>query len=123
MVKAVWCTDFSWVNQFEASQGTFTDLVGRILSKPQVLELFATTAWFIWSHRNKSRLKECTLPISKLRESAYSYLRNYDSSVLPRVATKQKRQKWVPPKPREFKTNFDEAMFGESDEVGIEIVV
>lgn len=55
-VKHVWCYDFRWINDFEASQGTFFDLVGRILQKPRVLEIFANTAWFIWTHRNKTSL-------------------------------------------------------------------
>ena len=28
VVKRAWCTDFGWVNQFEASHGSFLDLVG-----------------------------------------------------------------------------------------------
>ena len=56
--KQVWSKEFNWVNQFEASQGLFLDLVAQIMSKPRVSELFATTAWFIWSHRNKTRLQE-----------------------------------------------------------------
>jgi len=50
-LKHVWDIDFQWVNQFEASQGPFQDLVA-------VREVFATRAWFIWSHRNKSRLQD-----------------------------------------------------------------
>ena len=52
-VKRVWCKEFSWVNQFEAAHGTFLDLVDWLMSKPRVTELFATTAWFIWTHRIK----------------------------------------------------------------------
>ena len=52
-VKRVWCKEFSWVNQFEAAHGTILDLVDWLMSKPRVTELFATTAWFIWTHRIK----------------------------------------------------------------------
>ena len=33
-IKLFWCNDFSWVNQFEAAQGDFLDLVGRLMSRP-----------------------------------------------------------------------------------------
>ena len=41
-MKHVWCIDFSWLNQFEAAHGTFVDLVGRFISKPWVIKVFAT---------------------------------------------------------------------------------
>nr|POE99200.1 hypothetical protein CFP56_72277 [Quercus suber] len=44
VIKRVWCTDFSWVNQFKAGCGDFLDLVGCLLSQPRVTEMFATTA-------------------------------------------------------------------------------
>ena len=60
VVKSVWCSEFEWMNMFKAVQGSFYDLVVRILTKPRVPEIFATRAWFIWSHRNKTQLKEST---------------------------------------------------------------
>nr|POE82207.1 hypothetical protein CFP56_49825 [Quercus suber] len=67
-IKLVWCNDFSWVNQFEAAQGDFLDLVGRFMSHPQVMELFATTVWHIWLHRNKTRLGEHTVALGMIRD-------------------------------------------------------
>ena len=46
-VKQVWDRDLNLVNQFEAAQGSFQDLVAKVLSKPRVREVFATTTWFI----------------------------------------------------------------------------
>ena len=46
-IKQVWCNDFGWVNRFEAAHGEFLDLVSHLLSKPQVIEKFATMAWHI----------------------------------------------------------------------------
>lgn len=54
-VKSVWRLGFGWVNRFEAAQGTFTELFGRLMTQPRAPEIFATTAWFLWSHRNKTR--------------------------------------------------------------------
>nr|XP_023895565.1 uncharacterized protein LOC112007453 [Quercus suber] len=101
-----------WINDFEASQGTFFDLVGRILQKPRVLEIFATTAWFIWTHRNKTRLNEQTLPSCKISEAAKKFLLDFISSrVIQQVQKTAKKRTWVTPKPDEFKTNFAGAMF------------
>ena len=46
-VKIVWDREFSWVNRFEAANGSFLDLMERIIKKSGVAELFVTTAWFI----------------------------------------------------------------------------
>ena len=34
-----------------------------------------------------------------------------------------RRQKWLPPKPSEYKANFDGAMFNENDEAGVVVVI
>ena len=36
---------------------------------------------------------------------------------------KQRRRNWIPPKPGEYKVNFDGALFNESEEAGLGIVV
>ena len=72
-VKVVWCKDFSWVNRFEATHGLWLDLVDRLLSKSRVVELFVTTAWFIWTHRNKSRLMEKTILLGSVGEAAKNF--------------------------------------------------
>ena len=73
-VKRVWCKEFGWVNQFEAAHGTFLELVDWLMSKPRVTELFATTAWFIWTHRSKTRLREKTLALGSIAEAATTFL-------------------------------------------------
>lgn len=72
-VKDVWCKEFSWVNSLEAAHGSWLDLVERLLSKSRVAEMFATTAWFIWTHRSKSRLYEKTIPLGSVGEAAKKF--------------------------------------------------
>ena len=123
-VKQGWDRDFNWVNQFEAAQGSFQDLVAKVLSKPRMREVFATTAWFIWAHRNKSRLNEKTLPLSGIRDAVSNFLQLFRSCREPPVSNKvMRRRKWTPPNPGDYKVNFDGAMFNESDEAGVGIVV
>uniref|UniRef100_A0A7N2M4E0 Uncharacterized protein n=1 Tax=Quercus lobata TaxID=97700 RepID=A0A7N2M4E0_QUELO len=58
VVRCVWCSDFNWVSELETAYGSFLDLVELCLAKPGVGELFGTMARFIWTHRNKVRLRE-----------------------------------------------------------------
>uniref|UniRef100_A0A7N2LB36 Reverse transcriptase zinc-binding domain-containing protein n=1 Tax=Quercus lobata TaxID=97700 RepID=A0A7N2LB36_QUELO len=96
-----WDRDFNWVNQFEAAQGSFQDLVAKVLSKPRMREVFATTAWFIWAHRNKSRLNEKTLPLSGIRDAVGNFLQLFRSCRDPPVSNKvMRRRKWTPPNPQ-----------------------
>lgn len=113
-IKQVWDRDFNWVNQFEAAQGSFQDLVEKVLSKPRLREDFATTAWFVWAHRNKSRLNEKTMPLNGIKNAIRNFLLLFHSCREPTVSNKmQRRRNWIPPKPGEYKVNFDGALFNE----------
>ncbi|KAL0007827.1 hypothetical protein SO802_009329 [Lithocarpus litseifolius] len=120
----VWSKEFNWVNQFEASQGLFLDLVVQIMSKPRVSELFATTGWFIWSHHSKTRLQENSLPLRKIGDEACKFLQLFLASRDKSRTIKQSRsRKWLPPKPGEYKLNFNGAMFTEGEDTDLRIVV
>ena len=94
------------------------------MTKPRIREVFATTAWFIWSHRNKTRLQERTVPLSGIREAVCQFMQPYSFGRVHPASCKLVRQcKWQPPNPGEYKTNFDGAMFTESDEAGLGVVV
>uniref|UniRef100_A0A7N2QYP5 Reverse transcriptase zinc-binding domain-containing protein n=1 Tax=Quercus lobata TaxID=97700 RepID=A0A7N2QYP5_QUELO len=54
--------------------GSFLDLVELCLTKPGAGELFEITAWLIWTHRNKVRLREKTIPLSSIGEAAKKFL-------------------------------------------------
>ncbi|KAK7859276.1 hypothetical protein CFP56_007774, partial [Quercus suber] len=58
----VWHAKFNWVDRSQIPRGSFSALVGLIQTKPQLLDLFATTAWSIWCRRNKARLNEPVMP-------------------------------------------------------------
>ena len=123
-VKSVWCKDFTWVNQFEATHVTFLDLVDRLISKPRVTELFATTACFIWTHRNKTKLMEKSLPLGSIAEAAKKFLQQFRSCQEEHSRGRQiQRCKCCHQNQVIIKANFEGAMFSESDEAGIGIVV
>ena len=95
-----------------------------------MIELFTTTAWHIWLHRNKTKLGEHTVPLGMIRDVACKFLqifkqsRDYPCSrKLTQSRPRGPRQRWMPPKPGKYKINFDGAMFNESEEAGIGVVV
>ena len=90
-VKQIWDRDFNWVNRFEAVHVSFQDLVEMVLSKPRVRENFATTTWFVWAHRNKSRLNEKTTPLNGIREAVQNFLHLFQSCHEPPVSNKKQR--------------------------------
>ena len=112
------------MNETETAYRSFLDLVELCLAKPGAGELFGTTAWFIWTHRNKVRLREKTLPLSSIGEVAKNLLQQVRAVREVRCLDKQpRRRKWVPPAAGDFKANFVGAWFNENEEAGIDVVV
>ena len=105
-VKIVWCKDFSWVNRFEAANGTFLDLMERLITKLGIADLFVTMAWLIWTHQKKK-------PITGKNHTVGKYC----------CGKLHHRRNWLPPELGEFKANFDGAMFNERDEAGVGVVI
>ncbi|KAL0005237.1 hypothetical protein SO802_012798 [Lithocarpus litseifolius] len=88
------------------------------------MELFATTAWYIWCRRNKMRVSEPVVPMSSVAGEAYQYLATYQSGQpRPVRLAKRKNIKWKPPSTGMYKTNFDNAVFEESGEAGIGVII
>ena len=56
--RPVWNQYFNWVNRYTTTLGSFSNLVSLIRGNPMSIELFAVTAWLIWTRRNKIRLDE-----------------------------------------------------------------
>ena len=103
---------------------SFSDVLEKILVKPTLLPLFAVTAWSIWFQRNKTRLKDNPLPLRNVAGFAKNYLcefRGLDSQHPHKWRTSPPR--WHPPNAGSVKTNYDGAMFGESNMAGIGMVI
>ena len=89
-----------------------------------MVPLFAVTAWSIWHHQNKSRIQEHSLPLERIASFAEDYLRGFKTLDRPKQKTRRTvLKKWSPPILGSLKTNFDGAMFGESDEAGLRVVI
>lgn len=120
----IWSVDFHWIDRHRASAGSVKNLVELIIAKPNKLELFATTAWFLWSRRNKLRLNNEVLPLNRVVTEAKRFLSLY--KLAPQTRMKQNRavrNKWVAPVRNEYKTNLDGAMIHDTGEVGLGVVI
>lgn len=99
-------------------------MVELVFTKSETAALFATIAWSVWFHRYKIRLNENTRPLGQLVGFARDFICDYKSLkhsfTLVREAVSKRRS---PPARKVWKINFDGAMFGESEDVGVEVVV
>ena len=123
-LKEVWRRDFGWIFRSGSIFSSFKELVALVFTKPELVPLFATTAWSIWFHRNKTRVGESVRPLDQLAGFAREYVHDFkslkkSSSTLRVSAPKT----WSPPADDGWKINFDGAMFSESGEAGIGVVV
>lgn len=83
-------------------------------------------AWFTWYRHNKlwHNLKNQVFPPQKIFDAACNLLTEFQTKT-PSIH-KQPRPdfiEWKSPAPDEFKTNYDEAMFVDTNEAGIGVVV
>lgn len=64
------------------------------------------------------------MPLDKIADFAKQYLYDFKSSENKLAQTKlSSPRKWSPPASGSFKTNFDGAMFDESNEAGLGVVI
>ena len=81
-------------------------------------------AWFIWSHRNRLTLNEKGLPSEKIFEATKIYISNYQATYsTSRMKQPKENAKWQPPMEGIYKMNYDGAIFTESGEAGIGVIV
>ena len=100
-----------------AAPSSFPELIRLVQSRQHLVPLFATIAWSIWHHRNKSHLQQSSFPLNRIARYAKDYIKGF-KSLQPQqqiVCKKIQTRKRSPPGSGMMKTNFDGAMFGESD--------
>ncbi|XP_050258923.1 uncharacterized protein LOC126703913 [Quercus robur] len=123
-LQEIWLTYFSWVRAEYPNISEVQELINLVGMQKQRLELFAVVAWFVWNRRNKLRLKEPSLDKSKIFSAAAQYLSAFQLKFPMKVAKSPAIEtKWSPPLGEEYKTNYDGAVFEDSGEAGIGVVV
>lgn len=73
-VHRIWQRNFGWLDSNRVAEGSFSDLVQLVQTKPKLLPLFAVMAWAVWHHRNKSRVQKYSIPLDIIAEFAEDYL-------------------------------------------------
>ena len=120
----VWLSNFSWPQgQYPQLRSVF-DLMSVVLKESARLDVFAMVAWSVWFRRNKLRCNEQSLPIHEVFESASTLLSKFQQK-LPIHGPKPKLAlaRWKPPAPGEMKANFVGAVFVDSGEAGVGVVI
>ena len=120
----MWEEDFGWVDRRKVAKGSFLDLVELIKIKLAVLELFAETAWSLWRRMNKIRVEEAATPLDEIPSEAWHYHHEFKSfNATPVMSKPQRCIKCKPPYTDCFKTNFNGAVFADTREAGIGVVI
>ena len=95
------------------------------MEPPFDMELFSTMCRAIWHRRNKARLKQPVDKAEYIPVFAREYLQEFQSSQTthhPNPSPQQQVQ-WKKPTTSGFKVNYDGAVFAETAEAGIGVVV
>ena len=120
----VWDSDFEWVDRSSTTSESFSDVFQKIHSNPTLVPLFAATAWSNWYQRNKFRLNDNPLPFQNIAGFAKNYLSEFKSLEKSRPhGSSSILRRWRSPTAGAVKTNYDGAMFRESDKAGIGVVI
>ena len=123
-LRHIWFPCFSWVQTEHPQILDVQELISLVGQRIDKLELFAVVAWFIWNHRNKLLVNEKGLASDRILQAAMAYLSEFQVK-FPKAAPKPPKGHvhWCPPMGERFKTNYDGAVFSESGEAGIGVVV
>ena len=124
LLHQIWNPCFGWVRTKHPRIQDVQELIHLVGQRNESLELFAVVAWFIWNHRNRLRLNEKGMATDRILSMAKEYLSDFQLK-LPKLVPKSSKAsiRWRPPVGELYKTNFDGAVFSESGEAGIGVVV
>ncbi|XP_050255150.1 uncharacterized protein LOC126701050 [Quercus robur] len=123
-LREVWNGEFGWVYNAGVQWTYFSEIWKFVQTRPHSVALFAATAWSAWYHRNKLRLGEASISLGQIRRFARNYIRDFKNlTSMPFASVRTAPRRWCPPADDVWKINFDGAIFGESDEAGIGVVI
>ena len=101
----------------------FTDmkeLLSWLIAKEKSIELFAYTAWMVWTQRNKIRVTQQAVSLHQLAEQAKQKLNQFRADRQnPKVQVTDSNvggSRWLCLQDGWVKTNFDGAIFSDSNQ-------
>ena len=126
-LSALWESNALWLFRRTKKFLNFFELVSHVLEEKINSKLFATLVWMIWSYCNTLRTSTKPFPLSQVALSASQTLQTFAQALLvPRMqsgALPKQHIRWNPPPSTSLKINFDGAVFRETDEAGLGVVV
>uniref|UniRef100_A0A2N9ILC7 RNase H type-1 domain-containing protein n=1 Tax=Fagus sylvatica TaxID=28930 RepID=A0A2N9ILC7_FAGSY len=122
-----WTTTTKVAEFRNKSYNSLYDLINKIASSitDLALELFAVVSWSIWHNRNQARLHPPYECFAQIGLRARAYLQEYLEETKQEKKEKscQPQVGWRPPELHCYKVNFDGAIFKETNEGGIGMVI
>uniref|UniRef100_A0A2N9G757 RNase H type-1 domain-containing protein n=1 Tax=Fagus sylvatica TaxID=28930 RepID=A0A2N9G757_FAGSY len=85
-------------------------------------------SWLIWYHRNRLRLQQPTDPITQIATRAQELLTEFangqEQLPMPLIQPRSPEAiKWHPPTPGRCKVNYDGAIFSNTNEAGLGVII
>ena len=126
-LSAIWETNMMWLFCRFKKFSNFYKLTRFVLESDRRPELFAPITWTIWSRRNQLRTSNKAFPLSRVLPSATQMLQELTdvqpAAPLQTISPHRSRPKCEPPPPSHLKINFNGAMFRETEEARLGVVV
>ena len=126
-LSAIWETKIMWLFCRSKKFSNFYELTKFVLESDGRPELFASITWTIWSCCIQLRTSNKALPLSQVIPSATQMLQEFTNvqpaNPVQTVSLHRSLPKWEPPPTSHLKVNFDGAVFRETEEVGLGVVV
>ena len=96
--------------------------------RTEELQIFAMVTWSIWYRRNRQRLDHPIEELHRLLPRSIELLMEFhhaQDDVPPQPASTRPtcQAKWKPPADGSYKANFDGAIFAETSEAGIGVII
>ena len=126
-LSAIWEVDMMWPFCGSKKFSNFFELARFVLEKDRQLDSFALITWIIWSRHNQLRTNNKSFPLSQVIPSAKKMLQEFTEvqpvASLQTFSPQRSRPKWEISPPSHLKINFDGAVFKETEEAGLGVVV
>ena len=117
----------AWAQSFRNTPALdFADLLARVLKhgRNSDPETFIMICWALWQ-RNKLRIHQEVDPLNQVGPKAICYLEEFNREADPYSVQHQPAPavRWKPPRMLRYKINYDGAVFKETNEAGIGVIV
>lgn len=126
-ISGIWSIDQVWSFQCDRSFPDFQKLVWFIIKVGLDLELFFMVVWLLWYRQNQTRTGATTLPLNQVLTQAHQMLQDFHQAQPTKVVSQSppncSPDTWTPPSPPFLKVNYNGAMFKETKEASIGVVI